>query len=91
MQELRKRMRVLAAELQVAEQRFTERCEALDSAEETLLELQKRLDHLRKGIWEARKLIDPHLMLPRIETGVGSSATLAERILRFVDSQKKSA
>ncbi len=85
------RMRTLAAELQEADQRFTAQCDALESADRTLLDLQKRLDRLRKGIWEARKLIDPQLMLPRIETGVGYSATLAERILRFVDSQKKSA
>lgn len=91
MQELRKRMRLLAAELQVAEQRFTAQCDAMESADGALSELQKRLDHLRKGIWEARKLIDPHLMSPHIETAVGHSATLAERILLFVDSQKKSA
>ncbi len=91
MQELRKRMRALAAELQEADQYFNAQCDALESADGVLLELQKRLDHLRKGIWEARKVIDPWLMSPRIETGVGRSATLAERILRFVDSQKKSA
>jgi hypothetical protein len=91
MQELRKRMRILAAELQVAEQRFTDQCDALEAADRALLELQKRLDHLRKGIWEARKLTDPRLMSPHFEPGVGHSATLAERILLFVDSQKKSA
>ncbi len=91
MQELRKRMRALAAELQEAEQRFTAQRDALESADRTLLDLQKRLDHLRKGIWEARKLIDPRLMLPRIEAEIGRSATLAERILHFVDSQKRSA
>lgn len=91
MQELRRRMRALAAELQVAEQRFTGQCDSLDLADAALLELQKRLDHLRQGVWEARKLTDPRLVSPRLEPLVGSSATLAERILRFVDSQKKSA
>lgn len=82
---------MLAAELQVTEQRFSEQCDALESADSALLELQRRLDHLRKGIWEARKLTDPRLVSPQLEPGVGRAATLAERILRFVDSQKKSA
>ena len=91
MHELRKRMRNLAAELQATEQRFSAQCKALESADRVLLELQQRLDHLRKGIWEARKLADPRLVAPHLEPGVGGSATLAERILRFVDSRKKSA
>ncbi len=91
MQELRKRMRNLAAELQAAEQRFSAQCKALESADRVLLELQQRLDHLRQGIWEARKLADPRLAPPRLEPGPGALATLAERILRVVDAQKKSA
>ncbi|HVP44617.1 MAG TPA: hypothetical protein VMS96_14395, partial [Terriglobales bacterium] len=83
MQELEKRMRNLASELQTAEQRFSAQCEAIESADRVLLELQQRLDHLRKGIWEARKLADPRLAAPRLEPAVGSSSTLAERILRF--------
>jgi len=91
MQELRKRMRILAVELQAAEQRFTAQFDALEAADAALLELQRRLDHIRKGIWEARKLADPRLASAQTEAAIGSSATLAERILRFVDSRKKSA
>ena len=91
MQELRKRMRKLADELHATEQVYASQCQALESADSVLLELQRRLDHIRKGIWEARKLTDPRLVEIRTEPGVGNAATLAERILRFVDSQKKSA
>lgn len=91
MQELRKRMRVLAVELQAAEQRFTAQSDALEAADAALLELQRRLDHIRKGIWEARKLCDPRLAAMRTEPAAGNASTLAERILRFVDSQRKSA
>ena len=91
MQELRNRMRSLAAELRAAEQRFSAQFEALEAADRILLELQRRLDHVRKGIWEARKLADPRLAAPHLEPGAGDSATLAERILNFVDAQKKSA
>lgn len=91
MQELRKRMRELAAQLQNAEQRFSAQCEALESADRILLELQRRLDHIRNRIWEARKLADPRLAPFRPEPKVGDAASLAERILLFVDSKKKSA
>jgi hypothetical protein len=90
MQELRKRMRNLALELQAADQRFTSQFDALESADRALLELQRRLDHIRKGIWEARKLCDPRLA--SIATGPAETGpTLAERILSFVDGRKKPA
>ncbi len=91
MQELRKRMRALASELQAAEQRYSAQCKGLESADRVLLELQRRLDQIRNKIWEARKLADPRLAALRPEPVVGHSSTLAERILHLVDSQKKSA
>ncbi len=91
MQEIRKRMRSLATELQAAEQRYSAQCQGAEPADRVLLELQRRLDHLRNGIWEARKIADPRLAPFRHEPLAGDSATLAERILQFVDAQKKTA
>ena len=85
-------MRKLAKELHEAERRFTRDLrDRSEPPKEMLLDLQRRLDQLRQGIWEARKLCDPYLVGSKPEFAAESAATLAERILNLVDSRKRTA
>ncbi len=90
MQDLRKRMRMVAKELQAAERRFSRSLRDRSEPPKTaLLDLQRRLDNLRQGIWEARKLCDPHLVAPKPSCEAEPSSTLAERIVQIVDLKRK--
>lgn len=90
MQDLRKQMRMVAKELRAAERRFSNALrDRSEPPKQTLLDLQRRLDDLRQGIWEARKLCDPHLVAPIPSRDLETSSTLAERILQIVDLKRK--
>ncbi len=90
MQDLRQQMRKVAKELQAAEYRFSRSLrDRSQPPKEVLLELQRRLDGLRQGIWEARKLCDPYLVGSKPQPYTDAAETLAERVLHFVDRRKR--
>jgi len=92
MNDLRKRMLALSRELREIGRQFA-RAQRRDSvpSKQLLLDLQQRLDNLRQAVWDTRKLCDPYLVASRRDPPDPPTATLAERILRFVDSRKKTA
>src|SRR5512141_647850 len=88
MQDLKKAMRALADELDRVAIDF--RRALLDKAlppKQLLFDFQHRLDHLRQRLWDTRKLCDPFLVTPRMQQPGMAAASLAERVVRFVDEQ----
>ena len=92
MTDLKKRMQALRLELLDAGRQFAraERTGAIPP-KQLLLDLQRRLDHLRQAIWEARKLCDPYLVPYRKDLSQITNSTFAERIVHLVDARKESA
>ncbi len=92
MTDLKKRMQALRLELLDAARQFAraERAGATPP-KQLLLDLQRRLDHLRQAIWEARKLCDPYLVPYRKDFSQITNTTFAERIVHLVDARKESA
>jgi hypothetical protein len=91
MHDLKKAMRALADELDRVAIDF--RRGLLDKAsppKQLLFDLQHRLDHLRQRLWDTRKLCDPFLVGPRMPRPATATASLAERVVRFVDEQSAS-
>lgn len=92
MDDLKQRMQALRAELLEAGRQFSRATRAGKTPpKQILLELQRRLDHLRQAIWDARKLCDPHLVPYRRDLSQITHKTFAERIVHLIDRRKESA
>ncbi len=92
MNDLKQRMRSLGREVLQAGRQFVHAGRNPGvPPKQALLELQQRLDHLRQGIWDARKLCDPYLVPFKPEFDSPMTRTLTERIVRVVDAQKRTA
>ena len=89
MHDLGKAMRALADEMDRLAVDFRRALLKKDIPPKQLLfDFQQRLDHTRLRFWDTRKLCDPFLVTSRFREATPDAASLAERVVRFVDAQR---